>query len=53
VALVQQALRQGRSLKLIADDVGNGSESALSRSFKASCGVSLREWKQAQEADKR
>lgn len=50
VALVQQALRQGRSLKLIADEVGYGSESALSRSFKASCGLSPREWKQAQEA---
>ena len=52
VALVQQALRQGRALKLIADEVGYGSESALSRSFKASCGVSPREWKQALE-DKR
>ncbi|HEY0661958.1 MAG TPA: AraC family transcriptional regulator [Lysobacter sp.] len=49
VALVQQALRQGRALKLIADEVGYGSESALSRSFKASCGLSPREWKQAQE----
>lgn len=48
VSLVQQALRQGRSLKLIADEVGYGSESALSRSFKASCGMSPREWKQAQ-----
>jgi AraC-like DNA-binding protein len=47
VSLVQRALRQGRSLKLIADEVGYGSESALSRSFKASCGVSPREWKQA------
>ncbi|MDZ4324823.1 MAG: AraC family transcriptional regulator [Pseudomonas sp.] len=47
VSLVQQALRQGRPLKLIADEVGYGSESALSRSFKASCGVSPREWKQA------
>jgi AraC-like DNA-binding protein len=49
VSLVQQALRRGRSLKLIADDVGYGSESALSRSFKASVGLSPREWKQAQE----
>ena len=47
VTLVQQALRQGRSLKRIADEVGYASESALSRSFKASCGVSPREWKQA------
>jgi AraC-like DNA-binding protein len=49
VSLVQQALRQGRSLKLIADEVGYGSESALSRSFKANCGLSPREWKQVQE----
>ncbi len=47
VSLVQQALRKGRSLKLIADEVGYGSESALSRSFKSSCGLSPREWKQA------
>jgi transcriptional regulator GlxA family with amidase domain len=52
VALVQQALRQGRALKLIADEVGYGSESALSRSFKASCGLSPREWKQTQEAQR-
>lgn len=50
ISLVQQALRQGRPLKLIADEVGYGSESALSRSFKASCGLSPREWKQAQDA---
>jgi AraC-like DNA-binding protein len=50
VSLVQQALRQGRPLKLIADEVGYGSESALSRSFKAICGLSPRKWKQAQEA---
>ncbi len=50
VSLVQQALRQGRSLKLVAHEVGYGSESALSRSFKASLGVSPREWKQAQSA---
>ena len=30
-SLVQQALRQGRSLKIIASEVGYGSESALSR----------------------
>jgi AraC-like DNA-binding protein len=48
VSLAQQALRQGRSLKLIANEVGFGSESALSRSFKATCGLSPREWKQTQ-----
>ena len=35
VGLAQQALRQGRPLKRIADDVGYGSEAALSRAFKA------------------
>jgi AraC-like DNA-binding protein len=48
IALVQQALRQGRPLKVVAGEVGYASESALSRSFKASCGLSPREWKQAQ-----
>ncbi|MEO8673032.1 MAG: AraC family transcriptional regulator [Tahibacter sp.] len=48
VALVQQGLRHGRALKLIADEVGYGSESALSRAFKAQCGMSPREWKQTQ-----
>jgi AraC-like DNA-binding protein len=50
ISLVQQALRQGRSLKVVAGEVGYASESALSRSFKASCGLSPREWKQAQPA---
>jgi AraC-like DNA-binding protein len=50
VSLVQQALRQGRSLKRVAHEVGYGSEAALSRSFKASLGVSPREWKQMQMA---
>jgi len=46
VGLAQQALRKGRTLKLIAADVGYGSEAALSRAFKAQCGLSPREWKQ-------
>ncbi len=48
VSLVQQSLRQGRALKLIADDVGYGSEAALSRAFKAHTGSSPREWKRLQ-----
>jgi len=47
VGLAQQALRQGRPLKLIAQEVGYGSEAALSRAFKAQSGLSPREWKQA------
>lgn len=49
VSLAQQALRQGRPLKLIAIEVGYGSEAALSRAFKAQNGLAPREWKQAQD----
>ncbi|HEU0307354.1 MAG TPA: AraC family transcriptional regulator [Lysobacter sp.] len=49
VALVQQALRQGRALKLIADDVGYGSEAALSRAFKSQTGLSPRDWRRTQD----
>jgi len=45
VGLVQQALRQGRPLKVVAAEVGYGSEAALSRAFKAQAGVSPRDWK--------
>lgn len=46
VMLAQQALRNGKPLKVVAADVGYGSESALSRAFKAHCGLSPRAWKQ-------
>lgn len=45
VGLAQQALRQGRPLKLIASDVGYGSEAALSRAFKAQSGLSPGAWR--------
>lgn len=45
VGLAQQALRRGRPLKVVAADVGYGSEAALSRAFKAHSGLSPREWK--------
>jgi AraC-like DNA-binding protein len=48
VSLAQDWLRRGRSLKWIVDEVGYGSEAALSRAFKARCGCSPREWKRAQ-----
>jgi transcriptional regulator GlxA family with amidase domain len=48
VGLAQKALLQGKSLKLIALDVGYGSEAALSRAFKAVDGKSPREWRSAQ-----
>jgi AraC-like DNA-binding protein len=44
IGLAQRALLQGRPLKLIAIEVGYGSEAAFSRAFKASCGVSPRQW---------
>ncbi|MGY1519595.1 AraC family transcriptional regulator [Luteimonas sp. A482] len=45
IGLAQQALRRGRPLKVVASDVGYGSEAALSRAFKAHTGQSPREWK--------
>lgn len=51
VGLAQQGLRRGRPLKVVATDVGYGSEAALSRAFKAHSGVSPREWKRQIEAD--
>lgn len=46
VRIAQTALRQGRPMKLIAAEVGYGSEAALSRAFKAQTGKSPRVWKQ-------
>ncbi|MGN6224313.1 cupin domain-containing protein [Pseudoxanthomonas sp.] len=48
VSLAQQALRQDRPLKVVAADVGYGSEAALSRAFKAHVGLAPREWKRVQ-----
>lgn len=45
IGLAQQALRRGRSLKMIVHDVGYGSEAALSRVFKAQTGLSPRQWR--------
>lgn len=50
VGLAQKALLAGRSLKLIAQDVGYGSEAALSRAFKAQSGKSPRAWRGEQLA---
>ncbi|WP_299451479.1 AraC family transcriptional regulator [uncultured Pigmentiphaga sp.] len=47
VSLAQKALRRGRPLKIIAAEVGYGSEAALSRAFKAHSGMSPREWSAA------
>ena len=50
IALVQRGLRQGRPLKRLADEVGYGSEAALSRAFKAQVGATPRAWRQAQQS---
>lgn len=50
VGLAQQALRHGKPLKVVASDVGYGSEAALSRAFKAHSGLSPREWKRQRAA---
>jgi AraC-like DNA-binding protein len=50
VGLAQKALLAGKSLKLIAQDVGYGSEAALSRAFKAQSGHSPREWRKQASA---
>ena len=47
IGLAQRALRRGRPLKRIADEVGYGSEAALSRAFKAHSGLSPRAWRHA------
>ncbi|TYT25577.1 AraC family transcriptional regulator [Luteimonas viscosa] len=45
IGLAQQALRRGRPLKIVAPQIGYGSEAALSRAFKAQTGRSPREWR--------
>lgn len=47
IGLAKRLLRQGRSLKLIAGEVGYAGEAALSRAFSAQTGMSPRAWKQA------
>jgi AraC-like DNA-binding protein len=47
IGLAEQALRRGRTLALIADEVGYGGEAALSRAFKAQTGLSPRRWREA------
>jgi AraC-like DNA-binding protein len=52
LCIAQGMLRRGVAMKHIAEDVGYGSTAALSRAFKSSCGVSPREWKNAEERDR-
>ena len=51
IALAQDMLRRGEPVKTIADRIGYGSTAALSRAFKAHCGLSPRAWKQQHAAE--
>ncbi|VVM43121.1 RCS-specific HTH-type transcriptional activator RclR [Pseudomonas fluorescens] len=44
ISLAQKRLREGKSIALIADEVGYESPSALARAFRRKTGVSPREW---------
>ncbi|MGE8181464.1 MULTISPECIES: AraC family transcriptional regulator [Pseudomonas] len=46
ISLAQKRLREGRSIALIADEVGYESPSALARAFRRKTGASPREWLQ-------
>lgn len=50
LTLAQSQLRQGRPVKQIADELGFGSASALSRLFSQRVGVSPRQWKSSDAA---
>ncbi|AKV08211.1 AraC family transcriptional regulator [Pseudomonas fluorescens NCIMB 11764] len=44
ISLAQKRLREGKSIALIAEEVGYESPSALARAFRRKTGVSPREW---------
>ncbi|MFP0198873.1 MULTISPECIES: AraC family transcriptional regulator [Pseudomonas] len=46
ISLVQKRLREGKSIALVADEVGYDSPSALARAFRRKTGSSPREWAQ-------
>ncbi|WP_051302121.1 AraC family transcriptional regulator [Sedimenticola selenatireducens] len=50
LTVAQSLLRQGKPVQYVADVVGYGSASALSRSFRAHVGQSPREWLKADQA---
>ena len=51
VSLAQKALRKGRPIALVANDVGYESASALARAFRRKAGTSPREWIRSQGLD--
>lgn len=48
MTLAQRLLQRGRPLKLVAEDVGYGSETAFSRAFSAHVGMPPRRWREQQ-----
>ncbi|WP_150634520.1 AraC family transcriptional regulator [Pseudomonas fluorescens] len=46
ISLAQKRLREGKSIALVADEVGYESPSALARAFRRKTGTSPREWAQ-------
>ena len=51
IALAQTRLREGRPIKILAEELGYASPSALSRAFSARMGMSPRVWLAAHPAD--
>lgn len=52
MGLVQKWLKSGQPLRLIAEEAGYSSESALSRAFKSHCGISPKAWLRLERQDK-
>jgi AraC-like DNA-binding protein len=44
IALAQSRLREGRPIKILAEELGYANPSALSRAFAAKVGMSPRDW---------
>jgi len=51
ILLAQSRLRQGQSIKLLAEELGYANPSALSRVFAARTGQSPRDWLKAARVD--
>lgn len=44
IAIARNRLKEGRPIKLLADELGYANPSALSRAFAANVGMSPRDW---------
>ena len=45
LSIARSLLRQGKSLQVVADEIGYSSASAFSRAFVAQTGISPSEWR--------